>query len=97
MRLRKGLQRHFSQLHDTKATLTKGTQWQEDGDNDFAWWQLMHGKAVEIYDQDSHSERDTSAPEDIRYYDGPERVLRIGQDFGDNAPGSCCNDRCHYR
>ena len=57
----------------------------------------MHGKTMKIDDQDGHSERNAGTPEDVRYYDGPERVLMIWKDIGDNTAESCSNARCHYR
>ena len=95
-RLWKDLQRHSPQLHDTEATRTQRTQWQKHGDNDLARRQLVHSESLKIDNQDGHSERHASTPEDIGCDDGPKHMLRVGQDFGDNTTGCCSNNRCNY-
>lgn len=72
--------------------MAEGTERYEDRDDNFARREMVYGKPLKIDDEDYHGEGDSSAPEDIAGNDGPEGVVGVWKDFGDDAARSRGDD-----
>lgn len=86
---------HLAQLHEPETALAQRAEGQEDRHDDLARREAVDGEAVEVHDQDDHGQGEPGAPEDVRGDDGPDLVLRVGEDLGDDPARGGRDDGGH--